>query len=297
MKTGKKAILAIVVLLIVYLFVGLCFMPRENECPASAGADTTDKAALVDGVVLLANAQDSISYAVSMMVARDMPRAIKELEITPATMELFVKGLSDAFPVDTSSKALAYAHGVVVGASAMDMFDEASYAIYQSDTTLKVDRRLFLEGLKAMAYGDHRTMSVDAAYDYYNRIIFRLPSEEFIAKNSSRNGVETLPGGVQVKIERAGTGAVATLDSKVGYIYKASYINGNLVESSRGEVVEAVVGTLLPGLTEVFTTLPVGTKCKAYIPWRLAYGARGSNKVPPYSALVYDIEIVKIVKK
>jgi FKBP-type peptidyl-prolyl cis-trans isomerase FklB len=62
-------------------------------------------------------------------------------------------------------------------------------------------------------------------------------------------------------------------------------------------VVEAVVGSLLPGLAEAITSLPVGTKCKVYLPWQKAYGARGSNKVPPYSALVYDIELMKIVKK
>ena len=75
------------------------------------------------------------------------------------------------------------------------------------------------------------------------------------------------------------------------------HINGNLAESSRGEVVEAVVGSLLPGLAEALTSLPVGTKCKVYIPWQKAYGTRGSKKVPPYSALVYDIELVRIVTK
>ena len=296
MKTEKKTILIIVAALIVYLSVGLCFMPRDKGCRLSDNVAAKELAPR-DGGLHLFDAQDSISFAVSMMIARDMPRAIEELEITRATIDYFVKGLEDAFPADATSEAIAYAHGVVVGASAMDMLDEANRAIYQSDTTKKVDRHIFLEGLKAMAYGDNRTMSVDAAYDYYNRTIFRLPSEDFIAKNRQRNGVETLPSGVQVKIERAGTGAIATLNSKVGYIYKASFINGNLVESSRGEVVETVVGCLLPGLAEVFTTFPVGTKCKVYIPWKLAYGSRGSNRVPPYSALVYDVEIVKIIKK
>lgn len=253
------------------------------------------QASAADGTLLI-TADDSLSYAVSMMVAGDLPYAIKELDITSATIDYFVKGLCDAFPVDASPEAIAYAHGVVVGASAMDMLDKANDAIYQSDTTQKVDSRIFLEGLKAMARGN-AAMSLEDAADYYYSSVFRLPSEEFIAKNRERRGVETLPGGVQVKIEGYGSGDVAELGSKVGYIYKASFINGNLFESSRGEAAEAIVGSMLPGLAKVFTTLPVGTKCKVYLPWDLAYGANGSDKVPPYSALVYDIEFVKIVKK
>ena len=284
MKTGKSVIWVAVAT----LTLGLGACSRSQSVDSVPGQS---------GVVQLDDAQDSISFAVSMMIARDMPYAIEELDITPATLDFFVKGLCDAFPADASPEAIAYAHGVVVGASAMEMLDEANLAIFQSDTTMKIDRQMFLEGLKAMAYGDSRTMSVANAYDYYNRTVFRLPSEDFIARNSTRKGVETLPCGVQVKIEREGNGETATSGSTVSYIYKASFINGNLATSSRGQAVEAAVGSVIPGLAGVLTSLPVGTKCKAYIPWQLAYGARGSNNIPPYSALVYDIEIVKIIKK
>ena len=281
MKEWKKALWAIVAGLLLFM----PFVIRGH------------KAGVADEAVAIVTADDSLSYAVSMMVASDMPLAMEEMGITPETVDDFVRGVCDAFPADESAAAVAYAHGVVVGASAMEMLDEANRAIYQSDTTRSVNARIFLDGLKAVATGDKSVMSVEQACDYYYRNVFRRPSEEFIAKNSKRSGVWTLPGGVQVKVERAGTGDTPSLGSKVGYIYKVSYINGNLVESSRGEVVEAVVGSMLPGLAEAFTSIPVGTKCKVYLPWQKAYGAMGSNKVPPYSALVYDIELVRIVKK
>ena len=295
MKTGKTALLTIVAALALYLLVGLCFVPRDKQQVAveDAGADNAPVAA---NGIYLANEQDSMACAVSMMIAGDMPLAMKEMGVTSETLDYFVKGLCDAFPADESPEALAYAHGVVVGASAMEMLDEANRAIYQSDTTQCVDARIFLEGLKAIANGKP-LMTPRQAADYYYGRVFRFPSEEFIARNAARSGVETLPGGVQVKVERSGTGEVPTFDSNVGYIYKASFINGNLAESSRGEVVEAVVGRLLPGLAEAFMTLSVGTKCKVYLPWQKAYGEMGSNRVPPYSALVYDIEIVKIIKE
>ena len=283
MKTSGKALLAIVAALALYLLVGLLFVPRaakEQAAPA------------VDGAVAVED--DSLSYAVSMIITRDVPRAMEELGITD--VENFVKGLCDAFPVDGSPSAIAYARGLVIGATAMEMLEQAEYAIAQSDTTKKISKPMFFAGLKATATGEKPMMNLAQAYDYYNQVVFRRPSEVFIARNSARAGVETLPCGVQVKVESIGDGAVASLGSTVGYIYKASFINGKLAESSRGEVVEVVVGSMMPGLAEVFTTYPVGTKCKVYLPWQLAYGERGANRIPPYSALVYDVEIVKIVK-
>ena len=279
MKKLKKALWTIAVGLLLFMPIVL----KEKRV-----ASTADEVAVA--------VDDSLSYAVSLIIARDMPRAIEELGITDDNLATFVKGLTDAFPADGSPSSVAYARGVVIGATAMEMLEDAERAIAQSDTTKKISKPVFFEGLKAIATGEKPMMNLQQAYDYYNGVVFRGPSEVFIARNRTRNGVETLPGGVQVKIERLGDGETAALGSTVGYVYKASYINGNTVESSRGEVVEAVVNTMPPGLADVMTTLPVGTKCKAYLPWQLAYGERGNYKVPPYSALVYDIEIVKIVK-
>lgn len=287
MKTGKKALLAIVAAVLLYLLVGLLLVPRGGKLQEQP----------VPAEVSMAVQDDSLSYAVALIIARDLPRAIEELDIEKAQISDFVDGLCDAFPVDESPEAIAYTRGLVIGATAMETLEEAEYSISLSDSTKKVNRQMFLDGLKALATGENLTMSIAEAYDYYNRVVFRTPSEEFIAKNSTRAGVKTLPCGVQVKVERAGDGETAVQGDRVAYIYKASYINGNSFDSSRGEVVEADVDGLIPGLAAVLTSMPVGTKCKAYIPWQLAYAAKGSNKVPPYSALVYDIEIVKIVKR
>ena len=197
-KEWKKALWAIAAGLL--LFMPLIIVEHK---PANA-----DNATVASNGIYLANEQDSMAYAVSMMIAGDMPLAMKELGVTPETLDYFVKGLCDAFPADESPEALAYAHGVVVGASAMEMLDEANRAIYQSDTTQCVDARIFLEGLKAIATGNRSVMSADDACDYYYGRVFRQPSEEFIAKNGTRSGVQTLPGGVQVKIEREGKGEI-----------------------------------------------------------------------------------------
>ena len=135
-------------------------------------------------------------------------------------------------------------------------------------------------------------MDMAFAIDFYNQHIFRARSEQFISENASRPGVVTLPSGVQYKVSVMGGGAKAGNDDTVKCIYKGTYPNGAVFDSSRGEAVDLEVASLVPGLAEVVMTLPAGTQCMVYVPWNLAYGAKGSGKISPYSALVYDIEII-----
>ena len=250
-----------------------------------------------DRKVELKNASDSISFAVSMLIAEDMPVAMNELGIDESTLSAFLRGIKDAFPTDESPEAVAYARGVLMAASAMDMLERADNAIYPDDTINKVDRKMFLEGLIATAYGTDRTMSVQYAKEYYNQRVFRNASDEFIKRNKERRGVVTLPSGLQYRIEEVGTGATAGYYDTVNCIYKGSFPNGAMFDSSRGEVVELQVRTQIQGLAEALITLPVGTVCKLYIPWELAYGEKGTRSIPPYSALVYDLEIKGIAGK
>jgi hypothetical protein len=75
-------------------------------------------------------------------------------------LQPFLQGVCDAFPVDDSPEALAYAQGVLMAASAMEMLDFADEAIYPDDTVNSVNRRMFLEGIVATAYATGKTMTI-----------------------------------------------------------------------------------------------------------------------------------------
>ena len=248
------------------------------------------------GEVTLESVDDSLSYAVSMLVAEDMPAMMAEKGIDSTTVDDFLRGVRAAFPMDDSPESQAYLNGVMAAVEAAEMLDKANRAIYPDEKDKKVDRRLFVEGVVAVATGDNTVMNVASAVEYYNRHIFRARSEQFISENASRPGVVTLPSGVQYKVSVIGEGEKARYGEKVRCIYKGTYPNGAVFESSRGEVVELGVNEVVPGLAEVLMTLPAGTQCMVYVPWELAYGAKGAGRISPYSALVYDLEIVDTEK-
>lgn len=244
------------------------------------------------GEVTLESVDDSLSYAVSMLVAEDMPAMMAEKGIDSTTVDDFLRGVRAAFPMDDSPESQAYLNGVMAAVEATEMLDKANRAIYPDEKDKKVDRRLFLDGVIATATGDNTVMDVASAVEYYNSHIFRARSEQFISENASRPGVVTLPSGVQYKVSVMGDGEKARYGEKVRCIYKGTYPNGAVFESSRGDVVELAVNEVVPGLAEVLMTLPAGTQCMVYVPWELAYGAEGAGRISPYSALVYDLEIV-----
>lgn len=249
-----------------------------------------------DAPVELVNDRDSISFAVGMIVSQDIGYDVDELGIDSTTVDDFLRGMYSAFPVDDSPEANAYAQGVALAAGYIEYLEIANEVIYEGDTTKSVNANMFFEGIKSSVYGSEMTMALKDAEDYYYKAIFRARSEEFIKGNIGRPGVISLSSGVQYKVERMGSGNIAAESDSVSIVAKGTYPNGSVFYTTRGAVVDEAVKDLVPGLAQVITTLPAGTKCMVYVPWNLAYGAEGNDRIPPYSALVYDLEIVDIVK-
>ncbi|MBP6312409.1 MAG: FKBP-type peptidyl-prolyl cis-trans isomerase [Flavobacteriales bacterium] len=124
--------------------------------------------------------------------------------------------------------------------------------------------------------------------------------EAFLAENSKKQGVITTPSGLQYEVVTMGTGAkpVATDNVKVHYV--GTLIDGTEFDSSvgRGEPAEFPVGQVIPGWVEGIQLMPVGSKFNFYIPSELAYGAGGApgGTIPPNSTLIFEVELLDIVK-
>lgn len=122
--------------------------------------------------------------------------------------------------------------------------------------------------------------------------------EEFLAKNAEREEVTVTESGLQYEVLAAGEGDKPTAESTVRTHYHGTFINGDVFDSSydRGQPAEFPVGGVIAGWTEALQLMPVGAKYRLYIPYNLAYGERGSQgAIPPYSALVFDVELLDIL--
>ena len=119
----------------------------------------------------------------------------------------------------------------------------------------------------------------------------------FMAANKTKDGVVTLPSGLQYKILKAGDGPKPTATDTVECNYRGTLINGTEFDSSykRGQPATFPVGRVIPGWREILPLMPVGSKWQVFIPADLAYGPRAvSQLISPNSTLIFELELLAI---
>jgi FKBP-type peptidyl-prolyl cis-trans isomerase FklB len=124
--------------------------------------------------------------------------------------------------------------------------------------------------------------------------------QEFLAANSKKPGVVTLPSGLQYQVIRQGAGPKPKLTDMVRVHYHGTLIDGRVFDSSvdRGQPIELNVNGVIPGWTEALQMMAVGSKWKLFIPSELGYGDRQAGQlIAPGSTLVFDVELIDIVNQ
>lgn len=203
----------------------------------------------------------------------------------------FVRGVGDAFSLSADKQASAYVSGVGAALDAETMLEKYKELILAVPGA-QLRRRAYIEAVAASASGMNGKKEVDAAQNYFDWAIYRMPAEKFLADNRNRHGVKELPSGLQYKVLELGKGDIAGEDDTVKCIYKCTMTDGYILDTTKGKSDDLKLSEQLPGFKEALMTLPAGTKCMLYLPWQLAYGTDGQGVVPPYTVLVYDLEIL-----
>ena len=123
--------------------------------------------------------------------------------------------------------------------------------------------------------------------------------QEFLAANKTKDGVVTLPSGLQFKIITPGTGPKPTTDDTVVCNYSGTLLDGTEFDSSykRGQPAEFPVKGVIKGWTEALQLMPVGSKWQLFIPSDLAYGPQGRGPIPPNATLIFQVELLSIKGK
>jgi FKBP-type peptidyl-prolyl cis-trans isomerase FklB len=124
--------------------------------------------------------------------------------------------------------------------------------------------------------------------------------ETFLADNKKKEGVKTLPSGLQYKVIKAGTGKKPKSTDTVTVHYRGTLINGTEFDSSykRGQSVSFQVSGVIPGWTEALQLMEEGAKWQLFIPSNLAYGERGAGgAIGPNATLIFEVELVSIQER
>lgn len=122
--------------------------------------------------------------------------------------------------------------------------------------------------------------------------------DKFLAENKTKAGVVTLPSGLQYSIMKEGTGVKPASSDKVKVHYHGTLIDGSVFDSSveRGQPAEFGVTQVIQGWVEALQLMPVGSKWKLFIPSNLAYGPQGPPSIGPNQVLIFEVELLDIVK-
>lgn len=122
--------------------------------------------------------------------------------------------------------------------------------------------------------------------------------KKFLAENQKKPGVVTLPSGLQYEIITEGTGPKPSATDKVKVNYKGAFINGVEFNNSYkgGQPLEISLLMVISGWTEAVQLMPVGSKWRLFMPSELGYGDRGSGKIPGGATLIFEIDLLEIVK-
>ncbi len=230
----------------------------------------------------------------------------------------FLKGLKEA--VNGGKEKSSYIQGLSIGNQIVDqMLPQFNSIIFAEDTTKKVNTDQLLAGLiSTIKNQDLAIAKEDAATFVQTRIESaqmksQLKGEEdqkaefatqieeaemFLAENAKKEGVVTLPSGLQYEVIKKGTGAIPTDEDQVKVHYHGTLIDGTVFDSSVDRNEPAVFGVtqVIPGWTEALKLMPVGSKWKVYVPANLAYGADDRGTIKPYSTLIFDVELLGIEK-
>jgi FKBP-type peptidyl-prolyl cis-trans isomerase FklB len=125
----------------------------------------------------------------------------------------------------------------------------------------------------------------------------KTAGDAFLAENKKKDGVITLPSGLQYKVEKMGTGKKPKAEETVAVHYIGKLVDGTEFDNSykRGQPASFQVNGVVRGWTEALQLMPVGSKWTLFIPPDLAYGERGAGQViPPNATLIFEVELLSV---
>ncbi|MFR9165839.1 MAG: FKBP-type peptidyl-prolyl cis-trans isomerase [Dysgonomonas sp.] len=216
----------------------------------------------------------------------------------------FLKGLLSS--LNSNEDVNYYAEGVGIGSQINKMMVPQFAGQLFPDNPTAVNREMIFEGIKdAMTDNNSgKYFFLDSPEKFIEVKVEQKSKDKtdaakkFMEENKKKKGIVTMPSGLQYKVVTMGTGAKPTEADQVRVHYKGMLTDGTVFDSSynRGEPAVFGVGQVIKGWTEALQLMPVGSKWILYIPYDLAYDSREAGQIKPFSNLIFEVELLDIVK-
>jgi len=250
--------------------------PAKAASAPAAGAQKTPAAKTgpaakprTQPVLTLKTQKDKASYAVGLNVGRNLGAQLHQQSVE-LDQAILLRGVKDA----------------LAGGKTLLTDDEVKAVLTQLQTEVRTRQQ---EKMKA----EQEKMKVAAEGN-------KKEGEEFLAANKTKEGVVTLPSGLQYKILTEGTGPKPAAADTVSCNYRGTLLNGTEFDSSykRGQPASFPVTGVIKGWTEALQLMPVGSKWQLFIPAELGYGDRGAGAdIGPGATLIFEVELLSIQSK
>ena len=257
--------------------------------------------------VALQSVEDSLCYATGIQMTNGLiPYLIGQKGVDTTYLYKFIEGFEAAIAKENNADELtAYAAGIdVAKMMTTSMLSSAKRNLSGMVDSLNIDMMAkgFVDALKKdhTVFNDSTAQHFVTVHKEQQALKIKEDGENFLKENGQQPDVVTLPSGLQYKVLRQGTGAVAGPNDKVEVKYEGRLINGTVFDSSYTRTPQTNTfspSQVIKGWTEALTIMPEGSMWELYIPYNLAYGERGAGAdIPPYSTLIFKVEVEKVTK-
>ncbi|MBR1468974.1 MAG: FKBP-type peptidyl-prolyl cis-trans isomerase [Prevotella sp.] len=300
----KIALLAMAVVLSASLSTAEAAKKKDKKKQSEA-ATVSD--CCVEQPPVLTTQNDSLSFAAGKVATIGlMPYLQQQMNVDTAYMADFVKGYQEAVKKQEDLQFAAYLAGTQIAQMAKQRILPGMKGEFEG-SEVNIDEDIFHKGFVASLTNDNRVYTDSAAQAYFEEsrsrvkeamnAAYKAENEQWLEQNKQKEGVVTLPSGLQYKVLTMGTGEKPMKEQTVEVKYEGKMIDGTVFDSSykrNPQTSKFRCDQVISGWTEALQLMPVGSKWELYIPQNLAYRERQAGQIKPFSTLIFTVELIGI---
>lgn len=285
--------------------LALVFMASASLFSAMAGKKKETKQAVQPAATVLKTSSDSMSYAAGKTATQGLiPFIQQQYKVDTAYLESFVRGYQKAMESQQDPAFVAYMAGMQIAGMAQQRI-LPSVQDGLEGTKDSISAEFFNRGFIAALQKDNSVYTDSAAQKFFESrrqevkeavvTAYKNANVQWLADNAKKEGVVTLPSGLQYKVLVAGTGEKPKATDEAVVKYEGKLIDGTIFDSSykrNPDTSSFRCDKVIQGWTEALQLMPVGSKWELYIPQELAYGQHQTGQIKPFSTLIFTVELI-----